>query len=35
MEGDVEGQIGTARRERAGERLTYRNGFRDVGSTPG
>jgi len=29
MEADVEGQIGAARHERTGERLTYRNGFRD------
>jgi transposase-like protein len=30
MEADVEGQIGAARHERTGERLTYRNGFRDL-----
>ena len=29
MEADVEGQIGAARHERTGERLNYRNGFRD------
>jgi transposase-like protein len=29
MEADVEGRIGAARHERSGERLTYRNGFRD------
>ncbi len=29
MEADVEGQIGAGRHERTGERLTYRNGFRD------
>jgi transposase-like protein len=29
MEADVEGLIGAARHERSGERLTYRNGFRD------
>lgn len=29
MEADVEGQIGAGRCERTGERLTYRNGFRD------
>ena len=29
MAADVEGQIGAGRHERTGERLTYRNGFRD------
>src|SRR5919112_4394423 len=29
MEADVEGLIGAGRHERTGERLTYRNGFRD------
>jgi putative transposase len=29
MEADVEGLIGAARHERTGDRLTYRNGFRD------
>src|SRR4028118_1665315 len=29
MEADVEGVIGAGRHERTGERLTYRNGFRD------
>jgi putative transposase len=29
MEADVEGVIGAARHERTGERLNYRNGFRD------
>jgi putative transposase len=29
MEADVEGLIGAARHERTGERLNYRNGFRD------
>ena len=29
MEADVEGLIGAARHERTGERLTWRNGFRD------
>jgi putative transposase len=29
MEVDVEGRIGAARHERSGDRLTYRNGFRD------
>ena len=29
MEADVEGLIGAGRHERTGERLNYRNGFRD------
>lgn len=29
MEADVEGLIGAARHERTGERITYRNGYRD------
>ena len=29
MEADVEGKIGAARHERSGERITYRNGYRD------
>src|ERR1700710_741711 len=29
MEADVEGLIGAARHERTGERVTYRNGYRD------
>ena len=29
MEADVEGLIGAGRHERSGERLNYRNGFRD------
>src|SRR5689334_5223114 len=29
MEADVEGLIGAARHERSGERLNYRNGYRD------
>lgn len=29
MEADVEGLIGAGRHERTGERLKYRNGFRD------
>jgi hypothetical protein len=31
MEADVEGLIGAGRHERTGERLNYRNGFRDRG----
>ena len=29
MESDVEGQIGAGRYERSGERITWRNGYRD------
>ncbi len=29
MEADVEGKIGASRHERSGERVTYRNGYRD------
>ena len=29
MEADVEGLIGAGRHERTGERLNYRNGYRD------
>ena len=29
MEADVEGKIGAGRHERSGERITYRNGYRD------
>jgi transposase-like protein len=29
MEADVDGLIGAARHERTGERVTYRNGYRD------
>jgi hypothetical protein len=35
MEADVEGLIGAGRHERSGERLNWRNGFRDRSSTPG
>ncbi len=31
MEADVEGKIGAARHERSGERITYRNGYRERG----
>ena len=35
MESDVEGLIGAGRHERSGDRLNYRNGYRERSSTPG
>jgi mutator family transposase len=34
MEADVEGLIGAGRHERTGDRLNYRNGYRELASTP-
>jgi transposase-like protein len=35
MEADVEGLIGAGRHGRTGDRLNYRNGYRDLASTRG
>ena len=35
MEADVEGLIGAGRHERTGDRINYRNDYRDARSIPG